>query len=94
MGGWVGEWVGGWVGGRMHTHEHTPRQRLASLLSPQNEARLLREEVHRLTLELRERQLAISRLQAKHETLVAKGRGAEGGWGGSRCGGCGGWAGS
>jgi hypothetical protein len=46
----------------------------------QGEARLLRDEVHRVTVELRERQLALTKLRGKHEALVFKGRGQEGEW--------------
>ena len=45
----------------------------------QGESRLLRDEVHRLTLELRERQLALEKLRAKYETLAARSRTADGG---------------
>ena len=48
------------------------------MLRVQGESRLLREEVHRVTVELRERQLALTKLRSKHEALVLKGRGQEG----------------
>lgn len=51
--------------------------------APQGEARLLRDEVHRVALELQARQLALQKLRRKHETLVLKGRcqdGEGGGW--------------
>ncbi|PRW50762.1 flagella associated isoform B [Chlorella sorokiniana] len=44
----------------------------------QNEARLLRDEVRCVTLELQARQLSLSKLQKKHEALVLKGRGQDG----------------
>eukprot|EP00887_Chlorella_sp_A99_P001108 scaffold14.g1108.t1 len=44
----------------------------------QGEARLLRDDLSRVTKELKERQLALEKLQAKHATLVLKGRGSEG----------------
>ncbi|EFN56849.1 hypothetical protein CHLNCDRAFT_144442 [Chlorella variabilis] len=40
----------------------------------EGEARLLRDEVHRVALELQARQLALQKLRRKHETLVLKGR--------------------
>lgn len=46
--------------------------------SQQNEARLLRDEVHRLTAELNGRRQALEKLQRKHQTLVMKGRGQDG----------------
>lgn len=49
-------------------------------LPAQGEARLLRDETHRLALELRERQLSLDKLRAKYETLVAKARTPDGGW--------------
>ena len=45
---------------------------------PQGESRLLRDEVHRLRLELTERQLALGKLRAKHEALVLKAREQDG----------------
>ena len=50
------------------------------LLRVQGESRLLRDQVHRVTVELRERQLALTKLRSKHEALVLKGRGQEGEW--------------
>ncbi|KAL4443384.1 hypothetical protein ABPG75_011121 [Micractinium tetrahymenae] len=44
----------------------------------QNEARLLRDEVRRLTLELNSRRQALEKLQRKRETLLLKGRGQDG----------------
>ena len=52
------------------------------MLCVQGEARLLREEVHRVPVELRERQLALTKLRSKHESLMLKGRGQEGEWAG------------
>lgn len=40
------------------------------------ELRLLREDVHRITLELKERLLKVEKLQAKYETISSKHRGA------------------
>lgn len=58
---------------------------LLSLSSPaplavfsQVEARLLRDEVHGVTVELQSRQLALTKLQRKHETLLLKGRTQDG----------------
>lgn len=57
----------------------TPESPLESLCSPaQGESRLLREEVHRLTLELRERQGVLEKLRVKYETLRAKARTEDG----------------
>jgi coiled-coil domain-containing protein 39 len=35
--------------------------------------KLLRDDLHRITLELKERSVKVEKLQAKHETLSAKG---------------------
>lgn len=40
------------------------------------ELKLLRDDVHRITLELKERALKVEKLQAKYETLSSKARGA------------------
>ncbi|GAB4818571.1 hypothetical protein N2152v2_005617 [Parachlorella kessleri] len=44
----------------------------------QGESRLLRDEVHRLTLELKERQQALDKLRNKYETLMTKARTPDG----------------
>ncbi len=42
------------------------------------ELKLLREDVHRITLELKERMLRVEKLQNKYETISSKTRGSEG----------------
>lgn len=59
-------------------HYASNGQHLRACGCAQGEARLLRDEVHRLTLELRERQLALEKLRAKYETLAAKSRAPDG----------------
>ena len=44
----------------------------------QGESRLLRDEVHRLTMELKERQQALDKLKNKYETLMMKAKTPDG----------------
>jgi hypothetical protein len=46
--------------------------------SLQGEERLLRDELHRVALELQSRKLALQKLQRKHDTLRLKGRSQDG----------------
>ena len=57
---------------------------LPPLLTPQGEARLLRDEVRRLSLELQGRTLALQKLQRKYDALALKGRGQDGAPGAGR----------
>lgn len=61
----------------LHFHTQKPPPNTWVL---KGEARLLRDEAHRVALELQQRQLVLQKLHRKHEALVLKGRGEDGGW--------------
>lgn len=71
-------------GRRVLTHAALLRLRPLGSLWRQAEERQLRDEVHRVAVELQGRRAALAKLQRKHEALVLKGRGQDGTPGGRR----------
>ncbi len=75
MTGYPGRWLAGWLTG-------SPPRTSCARLAPcsrdglRSELRLLREDVHRITLELKERLLRVDKLRSKFDTISSKARGA------------------